>query len=125
MDLDYPPELHLPHNSFPMAPESVTIDESMLSPYSSLCLERVYGKRKYSSKKLTATFHSRRKYVVHGLNLLFYLQQGLQLTKIHRIVGFHQEDFIAPYIDLCTAKRKAAKTETERQFWKLVRLKRM
>jgi hypothetical protein len=32
-DLDYPETLHQEHNSFPLAPESVTIDWSMLSPY--------------------------------------------------------------------------------------------
>jgi hypothetical protein len=32
-DLGYPKELHESHNSFPLAPETMTITEDMLSPY--------------------------------------------------------------------------------------------
>jgi hypothetical protein len=32
-DLEYPEDLHKDHNSFPLAPERLFIDESMLSPY--------------------------------------------------------------------------------------------
>jgi hypothetical protein len=32
-DLTYPDELHRAHNSFPLAPERLVIDQSMLSPY--------------------------------------------------------------------------------------------
>jgi hypothetical protein len=34
-DLKYPEELHKDHNSFPLAPERLVIDKSMLSPYAS------------------------------------------------------------------------------------------
>jgi hypothetical protein len=33
VDLDYPPKLHKSHSSFPLAPERLFIDKSMLSPY--------------------------------------------------------------------------------------------
>ena len=33
VDLDYPMELHDLHNDYPLAPERLTIDESMLSPF--------------------------------------------------------------------------------------------
>ena len=33
VDLDYPEDLHESHNSFPLAPEQLTITEKMLSPY--------------------------------------------------------------------------------------------
>jgi hypothetical protein len=32
-DLTYPQKLHKEHSSFPLAPENVEIDSSMLSPY--------------------------------------------------------------------------------------------
>jgi len=31
VDLDYPPELHLTHNSYPLCPEHLTVKEDMLS----------------------------------------------------------------------------------------------
>jgi hypothetical protein len=33
VDLEYPPNLHLDHNSFPLAPEHLDITKDMLSPY--------------------------------------------------------------------------------------------
>ena len=33
VDLDYPEYLHESHNSFPLAPEQLEINETMLSPY--------------------------------------------------------------------------------------------
>lgn len=33
VDLDYPENLHETHNSFPLAPEQLEIDQDMLSPY--------------------------------------------------------------------------------------------
>lgn len=33
VDLDYPEHLHESHNSFPLAPEHLNINEDMLSPY--------------------------------------------------------------------------------------------
>lgn len=120
VDLEYPPQLHVSHNSFPLAPENIDITENMLSPYSLKCKGLIYGSTGKPPRKLTATFHDRKKYVVHGLNLKLYLQLGLKLKKIHRIIAFHQESFIKGYIDYCTQKRKEAKTETERTYWKLI-----
>ncbi len=62
----------------------------------------------------------RHKYLVHGLNLKLYLEQGMQLLKIHRGITFHQEAFIKPYIDMCTRMRKYAMTEAEKNIYKLL-----
>ena len=32
-DLEYPSELHDLHNDYPLAPQTMTVDASMLSPY--------------------------------------------------------------------------------------------
>jgi hypothetical protein len=120
VDLEYPEELHLPHNSFPVAPENIEIPESMLSPYSLACKKIIYNNTGAPPRKLTATFRERKKYLVHGLNLKLYMRLGLKLKKIHRIIAFHQERFIKSYIDYCTRKRKEAKTESERTYWKLI-----
>jgi hypothetical protein len=60
VDLDYPEELHLKHNSFPLAPESMEIVWNDLSPYSRRCLEVLQKPtRSYKSRKLTSTFKPR------------------------------------------------------------------
>ena len=59
VDLLYPSDLHLRHNSFPLAAESVKVNMEDLSEYSKVCLTAIYGKEKHTSTKLSATFKSR------------------------------------------------------------------
>ena len=118
--LKYPEKLHLSHNSYPLAPEHVTIDESMLSPYAKESLRKTTGKTKHRSDKLTATFQTRERYLVHGLNLKLYLEQGLELVEIHRGIKFHQEAFVKPYIELCSKKRAEAVTKSMKDLYKLL-----
>ena len=88
--MEYPQELHKSHNSFPLLPESLNIDEEMLSPYSTECLHQVYRKEKHTATKLTATFNKRVRYTAHGLNIKFAMEQGLKLVEIHDIITFRQ-----------------------------------
>ena len=120
VDLEYPENLHLSHNSFPLAPETVDITFDDLSPYSKRCLKALGRGVKYNSRKLTATFRPRKKYLVHGANLKFYTEKGLILTKIHRGITFRQQRFLEPFITLCQKKRMGAATKIESTMWKLV-----
>ena len=120
VDLEYPEELHLKHNSFPLAPEAVNLLWDDLSPYSKECLRVLKNTDRYSARKLTSTFRTRRRYLVHGLNLQFYLRHGLVLKKIHRGITFYQSNFLRDFIDTCTEKRRTAKSVTEQTLWKLV-----
>ena len=60
----------------------------------------------------------RKKNVLHISTLKFYLEHGLKLKKVHRVVCFNQADFLKPYIDFNTEKRKNAKTEFEKDVFK-------
>jgi len=131
VDLEYPEHLHDHHCSFPLAPVTKNILEKDLSPYSKMCRREIWERdqaseganakyKEHDAEKLTATLEERKNYLVHGLNLKFYLEQGLVLKKIHRIIAFTQVDFIKPYIDYCTMRRKMATTETEKTYWKLI-----
>ncbi len=121
VDLEYPQELHLEHNSLPLAPEALELQWEDLSPYSKECLRVLKGgKEKYSAKKLTSTFRPRKNYLVHGLNLKLYLEHGLVLTKIHRGIAFYQESFLKDFIDTCSERRRTATSVTEQTLWKLV-----
>lgn len=118
--LKYPEHLHVSHNSFPLAPEHMEINEELLSPYARTCLSDLSQKSKYKSKKLTATFNDRKHYLVHGLNLKLYLEQGLELVEIHKGIVFHQEAFVKPYIDMCSKKRAEAPTKSMKDMYKLL-----
>ena len=60
VDLEYPEELHLKHNSYPLAAQRINIDGAQLSGYSQDCLEALgRGWEKYTSLKLTSSFFPR------------------------------------------------------------------
>lgn len=119
VDLEYPKELHDLHNDYPLAPERLAVNESMLSPY---CQEM---KDKYNVtvgkvSKLIPTLKHKHKYILHYRNLQLYLKLGLKLTKIHRALAFKQSPFLKKYIDFNTEKRKLAKNDFEKDFFKLM-----
>lgn len=120
VDLEYPTHLHAVHSSFPLAPERVEVNESMLSPYAYKAHASIYGSEKYRSKKLISSFLPRKEYVLHYRTLKTYLELGMKLTKIHQILAFTQSDFLKSYVDWCTQKRANAKSAFGKRLFKLL-----
>ena len=117
VDLEYPQHLHDLHNEYPLAPEPLEIKENMLSKQAKYMLK---GKKFTPSTKLTPNLYNKTHYVTHYRNLQFYLQQGLKLTKIHKVLSFKQAPWLQPYISFNTDKRKNSKTTFEKDFFKLL-----
>ena len=44
----------------------------------------------------------------------------LQVTKVHRVLQFHQSKWLQPYIQLNTTKRKASSNKFEEKLFKLM-----
>ena len=99
VDLDYPKELHDLHNDLPLAPERIIVN---------------------NVEKLIPTLNKKEKYVIHHRNLKQYLQMGLKLKKIHKIIKFKEEAWLKPYIELNTKLRANGKNDFEKDFFKLM-----
>ena len=119
-DLDYPAELHADHNDFPLGPERMEITSNFLSA-KQVEIARHYSRgRGQKSVKLLPSLMSKKNYCVHYLNLQFYIQHGLKLTKIHNVIRFKQSPWLAPYIEKNQHLRAAAKNDLEKDFFKLM-----
>jgi len=117
-DLEYPKKLHLKHHNLPLAPEVLQLTEENLSNYAKQALLDSDKQSRYKDVKLLTTFFPRKNYVVHAKNLKLYLDLGMRLTKVHRILKFQQKAFIAPFIAKCTEARQNSKTKFAMDLYK-------
>ena len=70
--------------------------------------------------KLVPNLNSKHHYVLHYRNLKLYLDLGLKLTKVHKILKFTQRPWLKTYIDFNTQHRTRATTSFEKDFFKLM-----
>ena len=70
--------------------------------------------------KFTCTIQNKENYVIHIRALKHAVNHGLKLTYVHRIIQFDQEAWLKPYIDMNTDLRKDAKSDFEKDFFKLM-----
>lgn len=104
------------HNDYPLAPESTNFEPS---PFMNALMKQCKSKPS-DVDKLIPNLHNKRKYVVHYRNLKQYIDQGMKLTHIHRVIAFDQSAWLKQYIDFNTDMRKQAKNNFEKDFWKLM-----
>ncbi|KAJ8914410.1 hypothetical protein NQ315_017504 [Exocentrus adspersus] len=99
VDLSYPNHLHDSHEDLPLCPEHRTPPNSKLS-------------------KLMTTLHKKERYVVHYTNLKQYLECGMKLDKIHRILQFNLSPWLKVYVDLNARLRANFINEFEKNLFK-------
>ena len=109
VDLEYPDKLHDHHNDFPLAPQSIKIERDWQSDYCRDVREK-HNVPTGLVPKLVTTLCNKTKYVLHYENLVLYLSLGMKLTKIHRALSFDQSQWLKPYVDFNTQRRKEAKS---------------
>ena len=118
VDLVIPPSIHDLVDDLPLAPENRTVQNP--TSYMTELWALSEGRRTYrAGKKLLLSHLEKENYVVHFALLKFYLEMGVQVTKVHRIVRFHQASFFEACISFNSKKRQVATTDFEKDFFKL------
>ena len=133
VDLNYPQHLHDNHNDYPLAAEKMK--PVALSPYQQEMLSQQYNAAhpKWTKErieeavesfvgttKLIPNLQPKTKYILHYRLLKQYVDLGMEVTKIHRVLSFRQKAWLKPFIDYNTAMRAAAKSSFEKDFFKLL-----
>jgi hypothetical protein len=111
-DFHYPDSLHDEHNDYPLAPERLVVEERLLSERQ-LGIREQYAISHTSTAKLVPNFFDKTKQLVHYRNLRFYLENGLQLTKVYRAIRFKQSRWLQPYVQTNTELRAKSKDPVE------------
>jgi len=107
------------NSDFPLCPEKLKVTDDMLSSYCQQLKEDL-GLKEPSIGKLIPNLHNKTRYILQYKNLKLYLDLGMKLTKIHRVLTFQQSPWLKEYIDFKTEKRKQAANDFEKDFFKLL-----
>ncbi|XP_065180407.1 uncharacterized protein LOC135810966 [Sycon ciliatum] len=118
-DLEAPSSLHYYFNDYPLAPEVMRTFSDKLSPYQQALVEELKVSA-VDGVKLTPSLLPKSKYVLHYRTLQLYSRLGMVVTAVHKVLGFQQSAWMAPYINLNTALRTRATTDFEKSFYKLM-----
>ena len=108
VDLEYPEELHDIHNDYPLGPGKVKVTDNMLSNY----YKNIQKKFNISTglvHKLIPTLNDKDKYILHYRNLQLYIDLGLKLKKVHRVLEFNQSPWLKQYRLQHTKKNSSKK----------------
>ena len=121
-DLKYPKEfiLHDLHNDYPLAPEKLIVQDDWLSPFCKNLKEKKNDLVSDQTTKVIPTLFNKEKYVLHVRNLILYIDLGMKLTEIHRVLQFDESPWLAKYINFNTEKRKGAKNDFKKDYFKLM-----
>jgi len=91
----------------------------MLSEYQRKLLE-VMKEKPCKVEKLVCDLYNKTNYVIHHRLLKYFMKVGLKVTKIHRTISCREEAWLKPYINFNKVQRMKAKTDFEKDIWKLM-----
>ena len=112
-DLEYTNESKEGTSNFQLLPHGREVENNELG----------YKQRHPTSskrKKLILDQNNKYEYPIHYRMLTFVVKMGIKVTKDNRIIKFKQDYIIRDYIELSTKMRAEAKTEPEKDIFKLM-----
>ncbi|GBB99512.1 hypothetical protein RclHR1_35430001, partial [Rhizophagus clarus] len=116
----FPLKTHDYLRDLPPAVENVAVGKDWLSPYNEELVNNLDGGRFSKTEKLVPHLSLRKDYVIHYLELQYYVKLGMVVDEISEILSFDQTNWLAPYIAFNTEKRQGAKNAFEKDFFKLM-----
>ena len=115
IDLHYSSFPHYSHNDLPLAPQKFQVNPLWLSSYAFS-----FGLMPSSTAKLVKTSFDKLNYVCHLRNLKLYVQQGLQVKVLYKVLQFKKSSWLGKYISKNTSMRKGVTSDSEKNFYNIM-----
>ena len=115
-DLEYPVEIKDRTKNFPLCLYQTKADPSFFSEYMNSVNQPNYK----PTEKLICDLTNKQKYMIHYRMFKFYTKKGMKVTKIHSLWRFKQSLWLGKNINHNTQKRTKAKTNFEKNLYKLL-----
>ena len=93
VDISIPENLHYKFKDYLSCPEINSISENNLSEYQKYLNNRLNIKYNEKDKKLILDLSTKKNYKVYYKNLEYYMQLGIKIDKVHKILAFDEKDF--------------------------------
>jgi hypothetical protein len=120
VDLEVPEDKHKYFEQLTPAPYKRKTDYEEISDFTAIYTDVLDPKRiTLRSERLICDLLPRKNYIVHYQTLQLYLNLGFKLTNVHKALQFEQGPIFNEYITFLAIKRKEAKTDVEKNFFKL------
>ncbi|GES76188.1 uncharacterized protein LOC114539624 [Rhizophagus clarus] len=116
----FPFKTHDYLSNLPLAVENVAIGKDWLSPYNTELIEQLDGGCFSATEKLVPHLGPQKDYIIHYLELQYYVKLGMIVDEVSEILSFDQTNWLAPYIAFNTEKCQGAKNAFEKNFFKLM-----
>ena len=114
-DLEFLSEIKEKTENFPLCPHQTKADPECFSDYMNSVKQHNYK----PTQKLVCGLTNKQKYMIHYRMFKFYTKMGMKVTHIYTIYRFKQSPWLAKYTDHNTQKRTKAKTNIEKDLYKL------
>ena len=115
-DLEYAVEIKGKTGNFPLCPYQTKANSSLFSDYMNSVKQPNYK----PTQKLVCDLTNKQKNMIHYRMFKFYTKMGMKVTKIHSLWRFKQSLWLEKYINHNTQKRTKAKTNFEKDLYKLM-----
>ena len=115
-DLEYPVENKETTKNFPLCPYQTKADPELFTLYMNSVKQSKYK----PTQKVVCDLTNKQKFLTHYRVFKFYINMGMKVTKIHTIYRFKQSPWLVKCIDHNTQKRTQAKTNFEKDLYKLM-----
>ena len=121
-DLEYPDNIKYKTRHFPLAISKRAVQWCELSSEQQEQWKKLNNNKNVykATEKLVADQHHKYKYVLHYRLLKLFVKLGMIVRRMHSVQWFKQSIWLKPYIDFNTEKRKNAKTDFEKDLFKLM-----